>query len=129
MKADESQKSHFRLPSRKLWEWPGRDSCQGPKLATGASLLPLQGDTALPTPANLYSHEPQSGPTFVPSSLGFWVRKFVLMATTEKTSNPLPSTVTHTPSGRRFLAKTWPESATRVPGAKGVPRSGEEEGF
>lgn len=128
MKADESQESHFRLPSRKLWEWPGQDSHQGPKLATGASLLPVQGDTALPTPANLYSHEPQSGPTFAPSSLGFWVGRFVLMAATEKTSNPLPSTATHAPNGCRSLAKTRLESATTVPGARGVPTSG-EEGF
>lgn len=49
---------------------------QGPKLATGASLLPVQDNAVLPTPANLYSHEPQSGPTLAPSSLGFWVRRF-----------------------------------------------------
>lgn len=62
----------------------------------------------------------QSGAILTPSVLGFWVRRFVLMATTEKTSNPLPSTATCTPSEHRSLAKTRPESATPVPGAGGV---------
>ena len=81
--------------------------------------LPVQGDTALPTPANLYSHKPQSGPTLTPSSLGFWVEMFVPMATTKKTGNPLPSTVTHTPSGYRSLSETSPESAATVPAVRG----------
>lgn len=88
---------------------------------TGASPLSMQGDAVLPTPANLYSHEPvKSHPR--PIHCRFWVRRFVLMATTETTSNPFPSTTTNMPKWHGSPAKIQPESATTVPRARGGAR-------
>lgn len=89
---------------------------------TGASLSSVQGDTVLPTPANLYSHEPvKSHPH--PIHSGLWVR-FVLMITTETTSNPFPSNTTNVLNWHGFPAKKQPELATTAPRARGVPESG-----
>lgn len=121
MEADKSPKSHFRLMGTARTGLPGRVPNWQQKHPRSLCKVMLHCQ-----PLQTFIAMSQSGAILTLSMLGFWVRRFVLMATTEKTRNPLPSAATYTPSGHGFLAETWPESATPVPGARGCQDLGGE---
>lgn len=60
----------------------------------------------------------QSNPTLPPSTMVFGSGSFVLMITTDTTSNPFPSTTNDVPDWHGSSAKTQPESATTAPRAR-----------